>query len=60
VTYASAQIIEDGMTEPSKPDKPNPTKPPGPVLSPVSRLFLAIAGAMFGLLILKVFGIGTK
>jgi hypothetical protein len=48
------------MTEPNKPDKSNPTKPPGPVLSPVSRLFLAIAGAMFGLLILKVFGIGTK
>jgi hypothetical protein len=38
----------------------NPSKPPsGPVLTPISRMFLMIAGAMFGLLILKYFGVAV-
>jgi hypothetical protein len=36
-----------------------PDKPPGPTLTPISRMFLMIAGAMFGLLILKYFGVAT-
>jgi hypothetical protein len=31
-----------------------------PTLTPISRMFLMIAGAMFGLLILKYFGVETK
>jgi hypothetical protein len=41
------------MTDPSKiPDKP--------VLTPISRLFLMIAGAMFGLFLLKYFGVASS
>jgi hypothetical protein len=41
------------MTQPSKP-------PQGPVLTPISRMFLMIAGAMFGLFLLKYFGVATS
>ena len=34
-----------------------PNKPPGPTLTPISRLFLMLAGAMFGLFILRYFGV---
>jgi hypothetical protein len=33
---------------------------PVPQLTPISRMFLMIAGAMFGLFLLKYFGVATS